>query len=149
MNGAQDPNEDDLAQIRKTPVFYRESGEPAKLFEEPRQEPKLEAQMLPGVPIRPYGARILVRQNKYTERRLIVTPDKYQVPPTTGMVVAIGPDVPKGLVWLEEPVLFGLYSGIPMKIVGEDGEEMIFLSMQIEDIAGELLVDPDKVKSLK
>ena len=120
---------------------------PAELFQEPVYQTELpKARVKPDVPMIPKGSRILVIQNAFVQRSRIYIPDTSQVKPTTGRVVAIGPDVPEGFVLLDEVVIFSLYAGIPLNIVGTDGSVATYLSLTPDEVAGELLVDPKSLK---
>ena len=99
-----------------------------------------------GVPIIPKGSRILVVRNVFKQRSVIYIPDTAQQKPTTGLVVAIGPDVPEGFVRLGEQVLFSMYAGVPYSIVGSDGEVSEYLTLSPDEIAGELMVDLNKLQ---
>ena len=117
-------------------------------FQEPKYEtPPRVAQVTEGIPLIPKGARILVTQSKFTQRSAIYIPDTAQVKPTTGRVVAIGPDVESGFCRLGEMVVFSLYAGIPLNIVNADGEEVRYLTLTPDEVAGELLVDPAALKT--
>lgn len=120
--------------------------EQKKEFEEPTFEMgKKEAKCLDGVPIKPKGSRILIIQNQFKQKGRIIIPDTSQQQPTTGRVVAIGPDVPDGFVELDEQVVFSKYSGIPYTIVDENGDQAHFVSMSMDEVAGELMIQVDKL----
>jgi co-chaperonin GroES (HSP10) len=119
----------------------------AETFEEPTFEMgRKKAKALETVPILPKGDRILVIRNSYRQKGRIIVPDTAQQAPTTGRVVAFGPDVPDGFVELNEQIVFSRYSGIPYAIVDNDGNVTEFVSLQPGEIAGTLLIDVDKLK---
>lgn len=121
--------------------------EQIELFEDPPFEVKpKEATIRPGVPIIPKGSRILVVRNIFRQRSVIYIPDTAQQKPTTGVVVAIGPDVPDGFVRLGEQVLFSLYAGVPYAIVDAKGEVSEYLTLDPSEIAGELIVDLNRLQ---
>ena len=117
-------------------------------FEEPEfsMEHRRGARCLDGVPVKPKGARVLVIQNKFKQKGRIIVPDTAQQMPTTGKVVAIGPDVPDHFVELEEQVVFSRYAGVPYTIVDGEGNLSHFVSLSVDEIAGELLITVDKLK---
>jgi co-chaperonin GroES (HSP10) len=115
-------------------------------FEEPKFSMKREARCLDGVPVKPKGARVLVVQNKFRQKGRIIVPDTAQQMPTTGRVVAIGPDVPEDFVSLDEQVVFSRYAGVPYTIVDTEGNTSQFVSLSMDEIAGELMIQVDKLK---
>jgi len=116
-------------------------------FEEPTFEMnKKQARMTEGVPIKPKGSRVLVVRNSFKQKGRIYIPDTAQQKPTTGKVVAIGPDVPEDAVRLEEQVVFGIYAGTEFNIVDTEGNIKSFVQLHIDEVAGELLVNVDKLK---
>jgi len=115
-----------------------------ELFGEPSYASS-KAQVENGVPMIPKGSRILVRQNKFLQRSVIYIPDTAQARPTTGRVVAIGPSVDPDFVKLGELVVFSLYAGVPITIINAEGEPTAYLSLTPDEIAGELIIDPEKM----
>lgn len=116
-----------------------------EVFEEPPFEMgKKKGQALETVPIMPKGERILVVRNTYKQKGRIIVPDTAQQAPTTGRVVAIGPDVEEGFVKLNEQIVFSRYSGIPYAIVDNEGNVTEFVALQPGEVAGTLMVDVDK-----
>lgn len=125
----------------------KEVFEQTGLFREPAFEVGVRKAALMGdVPMIPKKGRIIVKQNEFVQRGRVYIPDRAQVKPTTGMVVAIGPDVEDGFVRLGEMVVFSQYGGIPLNIVDGEGNETPFLSLTVDEIAGELIVDPSRLK---
>jgi len=66
----------------------------------------------------PCGARVVVQEDPFKESsRLIVTPDNVKRRPTTGTIIAVGPDVPfleegnRTILEVGDRILFGMYSG--------------------------------------
>lgn len=98
------------------------------------------------IPMIPKRDRILIIQNNFVQRSVIYIPDTAQAKPTTGIVVAIGPDVEDGFVRLGEVVVFSLYGGVEINIVNADGEVITYRSLTPDEVAGELIVDPTKLK---
>ena len=116
-------------------------------FDEPTYEIKpQQATVSSGVPIIPKGSRILVIRNVFKQRSVIYIPDTAQQKPTTGRVVAFGPDVPDGFVRLDEQVLFSMYAGVPYAIVDAEGEVHEYLTLSPDEIAGELVVSLNQLK---
>lgn len=123
------------------------SEEQMELYEEPTFEvqPK-KAAIRPGVPIIPKGARILVIRNTFRQKSVIYIPDTAQQRPTTGVVVAIGPDVPDGFVRLGEQILFSMYAGVEYAIVDAEGKVSTYMTLSPDEIAGELMVDLNQLQ---
>ena len=96
-------------------------------------------------PIIPKKARIIIIQNDFVQHGRIIIPDKAQQKPTTGRVIAIGPDVEDGLVRIGEMIVFTMYGGVPLNVVDEKGDETAYLSLTPDEVAGELVIDPTKV----
>jgi co-chaperonin GroES (HSP10) len=118
-----------------------------EIFEEPTFEMgKKKGKALEGIPIMPKGERILVVRNAFKQKGRIIVPDTAQQAPTTGRVVAIGPDVPEGFVELNEQIVFSRYSGIPYGIVDNDGNVTEFVTLVPGEIAGTLMIEADKFK---
>lgn len=117
-------------------------------FHEPTQQfDRKQALCKPDVPLIPKRDRILVIQHEFVQRKRIYIPDTAQAKPTTGTVVAIGPDVEEGFVRLDEAIVFSLYAGVPISVVNAEGEVVTYLSLREDEIAGELMVDPASLKT--
>jgi len=76
----------------------------------------------------PCGARVVVQEDKFRESsNIIVTPDNIKRRPTTGTILAIGPDVSE-VFKVGDRVLFGMFSGTLVqfkqkpayRVLGED-----------------------------
>lgn len=129
------------------PESYTTAEAEREEFHEPTFEAgKKQATYIGDIPMIPKKGRIIVKQNNFVQRGRVIIPDKSQMKPTTGVVVAIGPDVEDGFVRLGEMVVFSQYGGIPLNIVDGEGNETPFLSLTSDEIAGELIVDPERVK---
>jgi co-chaperonin GroES (HSP10) len=69
-----------------------------------------------GIPYDPVGAVICLHPDPIPEDKgSIITPDKYRVPPVTGVVVAAGPLVPS-CYEAGMRVLYGKYAGTLAKL---------------------------------
>lgn len=148
MNGAQDPNELDLLKFEMEAKNREYLADHPVVFKEPTFEAKRKKAIFDPdnpPPIIPKKARIIITQNDFVQMGRIIIPDKAQQKPTTGVVVAIGPDVEEGLVRLGEMIVFSQYGGVPLNILDEKGDEHAFLSLTPDEIAGELVIDPTKV----
>lgn len=127
--------------------FSQQPLEVPKMFTEPIYiAPPRVPRMKDGVPMAPKGERILVLQSKFVQRSVIYIPDKAQAPPTTGRVVAIGPDVEFDFVELDELVVFSLYAGVPINIIDGENKVITYLCLTPAEIAGKLLVDESKLE---
>ena len=127
-------------------VIANRSDEPPEEFHEPPYESfRRVARCKDGVPMIPKKARVLVIQNKFVQRSVIYVPDTAQAKPTTGVVVAIGPDVEDGFVELDESIVFSLYAGVEINIVNDNGEVVTYLSLTTDEIAGQLVADPESL----
>lgn len=107
---------------------------------------KKKAQVDGDVPMIPKKGRILVLQNDFVQRGRIIIPDNAQAKPTTGRVVAIGPEVEDDFVQLGETVVFSQYGGVPIAVITGENEVTVFLSLSADEIAGELIINPERLK---
>lgn len=130
------------------PIIVEEAEQKKFAFHEPGFEVvgRKKAAVDGDVPMIPKKGRILVLQNDFVQRGRIIIPDNAQAKPTTGKVVAIGPEVEDDFVRLGEVVVFSQYGGVPIAIVTGEGEVTVFLSLSADEIAGELIIDPERLK---
>lgn len=132
--------------------IYNNEELQARAEAEAFREPKFEAQkkkaiVKTGVPIIPKKDRIVIIQNEFKQRSVIYIPDKAQQLPTTGVVVAIGPDVEEDFVEIDEPIVFAQYGGVPLNIVDDKGKETKYLSLRPDEIAGTLVIIEEEPKN--
>jgi co-chaperonin GroES (HSP10) len=98
------------------------------------------------IPIMPFGKRVLVVRNPFRQMGNIIIPDKYRQPPTTGRILAIGPDIPKAMLRLGMQVCFGQYDGKEQAVVDSEGTVRTYVILHIDELVGELMVSTDLLR---
>jgi co-chaperonin GroES (HSP10) len=133
------PNEEAMEMISKadySPVFT--AGEP------PNQARYQEGEY---IPIKPFGSRVLAIRNEFQQMGRIIIPDTSKQAPTTGRIVAIGPEVPEGHpVKLDMQVCFGRYDGKEQAVVDSEGTVRVYILLHVDELMGELVVSTDKLR---
>jgi chaperonin GroES len=81
--------------------------------------------------LKPNGSRLVIEYDTFKYSGSLVIPERAKVKPTTGIVIATGEGLEQ---WLGKRVLFGMYSGTPVKFHNRQA----WLVCQIEEVIAEV-----------
>lgn len=85
--------------------------------------------------LRPTAGRVIVERDGHHYSGKLVIPDTAKARPTSGHIIAIGPDIDKA--WLGKRVLFAMFSGTDYKFRGFAP----WTCLQVEEIQCEITLE--------